>query len=93
MVINVGQYKCYKQHNLRQISLPRLQPFAHAPSIFESTCATANIFVGSKAKRLKACTCEAYAKREKIVCAQSDYKYRRNDLADYHQIPWNVLIR
>ena len=39
----------------------------------------------NKAKRLKAWTCEAYVKREKFVCTQSDYKYSRHDRTDYHQ--------
>ena len=44
-----------------------------------------NIFVRAKAKRPKAWTCDVYVKREKFVCAQSDYKYRRHDRTDYHQ--------
>ena len=47
------------QHNIRQFSLNRVQPCAQAPSFFESTRALANVFVGAKAKRLKAWTCEA----------------------------------
>ena len=39
----------------------------------------------SKAKRRNAWSCEAHVKREKYVCGQSDYKYRRHDRTDYHQ--------
>ena len=81
----VSHYDCSKQHNLRQFSLTRVQPCAQAPSAFESTRAIVDVFVRAKAKRLKAWTCEAYVKREKFVCAQSDYKYRRHDRTDYHQ--------
>ena len=70
----VSHYDCSKQHNLRQFSLTRVQPCAQAPSAFESTRAIVDVFVRAKAKRLKAWTCEAYGKREKFVCAQSDYK-------------------
>ena len=38
-----------------------------------------------KAKRPKTWTCEAYVKRENLVCAQSEYKYCRLDRTDYHQ--------
>ena len=81
----VSHYDCFKQHNLRQFSLTRVQPCAQAPSAFESTRAIVNVFVRAKAKRLKAWTCEAYVKRGKFVCAQSDYKYRRHDRTDYRQ--------
>ena len=81
----VSHYDCSKQHNLRQFSLTRVQPCVQAPSAFESTRAIVNVFVRAKAKRLKTWTCEAYVKREKIVCGQSDYKYRRHDRTDYHQ--------
>ena len=72
----VSHYDCSKQHNLTQFSLTRVQPCSQAPSSFESTRAIVNVFVRAKAKRLKAWTCEAYVKREKFVCAQSDHKYR-----------------
>ena len=39
----------------------------------------------AKAKRRKALTCEAYVKREKLVCAQYDYKYRLHDRTVYNQ--------
>ena len=81
----VSHYDCSKQHNLRHISLTRVQPCSQAPSSFESTRAIVNVFVRAKAKRLKARTCEAYVKPEKFVCAQSDYKYRCHDRTDYHQ--------
>ena len=81
----VSHYDCSKQHNLRQFSLTRVQPCSQAPSSFESTRAIVNVFVRAKAKRLKAWTCEAYVEREKFVCAQSDYKYRRHGRTDYHQ--------
>ena len=81
----VSHYDCSKQHNLRQFSLTRVQPCVQAPSAFETTRAIVNVFVRAKAKRLRAWTCEAYVKREKFVCAQSDYKYRRHDRTDYHQ--------
>ena len=81
----VSHYDCSKQHNLRQFSLTRVQPCIQAPSAFETTRAIVNVFVRAKAKRLRAWTCEAYVKREKFVCAQSDYKYRRHDRTDYHQ--------
>ena len=81
----VSLYDCSKQHNLRQFSLRRVQPCSQAPSCFESTRAIVNVFVRAKAKRFKAWTCEAYVKREKFVCAQSDYKYCRHDRTDYHQ--------
>ena len=61
------------------------KPCVQAPSAFETTRAIVNVFVRAKAKRLRAWTCEAYVKREKFVCAQSDYKYRRHDRTDYHQ--------
>ena len=81
----VSHFDCSKQHNLRQFSLTRVQPCVQAPSACESTRAIANVFVRAKDKRLRAWTCEAYVRREKFVCAQSDYKYRRHDRTDYHQ--------
>ena len=81
----VTHYDCSKQHNLRHFSLTRVQPCAQAPSAFESTRAIANVFVRAKAKRLKAWTCEVYVKREKFVCAHSDYKYSRHDCTEYHE--------
>ena len=81
----VSHYDCSKQHNLRQFSLTRVKPCAQAPSSLESTRAIANVFVRAKAKHHKAWTCEAYVKREKLVCAQSDYECRRHDRTDYHQ--------
>ena len=81
----VSHYDCFKQHNLRQFSLTRVQPCAQASSAFESTRATANAFVRPEAKRLKAWTCEAYVECKTFVCAQFDYKYRRHDRTDYHQ--------
>ena len=80
--LSVSHYDCSKQHNLRQFSLTRVLPCAQAPSAFDSTRAIVNVFVRAKAKRLKAWNCEAYVKREKFVCAQSDYKYRRHDRTD-----------
>ena len=74
-----------QNHNLRQFSLSRVQPYSQAASSFESTRAIVNVFVRAKTKRLKAWTCEAYVKLKKFVCAQSDYKYCRHDRTDYHQ--------
>ena len=70
--------------SLRQFSLTRVQPCAQDTSSLESTRAIANVFVRAKAKRLNAC--EAFVKREKFVCAQSDLKNRRHDRTDYHRI-------
>ena len=81
----VSHYDCSEQYNLRQFSLTRVQPCAQAPSAFESTRAIANVFVRAKDKRLKGWTCEAYVKREKLVCAHPAYKYCRHDRTDYHQ--------
>ena len=88
----VIHYDCSKQHNLRQFSLTRVQPCAQAPFAFESTRAIVNVFVRAKAKRLRAWTCEAYVKREKFVCAQSDYKYRSMIVMIITKILWNVLV-
>ena len=52
---------------------------------FESTRAIANVFVRAKAKPLEAWSCEAHIKRENIVSAQFEYKYRRHVRTDYHQ--------
>ena len=81
----VFYYDCSKQNNLRQFSLTRVQTCEQAPSSLEFTRVVANVYVRAKTKRLKAWTCEAYTKRERFVCAQSDYKYRRHDHADYHK--------
>ena len=81
----VSHYDCSKQHNLQQFRLTRVQPCSQAPYSFESTRAIVNVFVRAKANCLEAWTCGAYVKRKKIVCAQSDYKYRRHDRIDYHQ--------
>ena len=59
--------------------------FSRAPSFLESIRAIAKVFVRARAKRLKACTCEASVKREKFVFAQSDYQYCRHDRTDCHQ--------
>ena len=82
----VSHFDDSKQHIIRQFSLTRVQNSAQAPSVLESTRAISNVFVRAKAKRLKAWTCEAYFKCEKFVCAQSDYKYRRQDRTDCHRI-------
>ena len=79
----VSHYGCSKQNNLRQFSLTRVETCEQAPSSLNYTRVIANVYVRAKAKRLIAWTCEAYAKRERFVCAQSDYKYRRHNHADY----------
>ena len=81
----VSHYDCSKQNNLRQFSLTRVQACEQAPSSIEHTRTIANIYVRAKATRLKAWICNARTKRERFVCAQSDYKYRRHDRTDYHQ--------
>ena len=80
----VSHYDCSRQNNLRQFSLTRVKPCSQAPSSLEYTRVLADVYVRAKAKRLKAWTCEAYIKKERFVCAQSDYKYRRHDRTDYH---------
>ena len=80
-----SHYYCSEQHNLCQFSFTRVQHCAQAPSSSENNRAIANVFVRAKAKRLKAWTNEAFVKREKVVCDQSDYKNRRNDRTDYHE--------
>ena len=81
----VSHYDCSKQNNLRQFSLTRVQACEQAPSSLEHTRTIADIYVRAKATRLKAWICDAKTKRERFVCAQSDYKYRRHDRTDYHQ--------
>ena len=65
--------------------LTRVQPCAQALSALQSTSAFADVFVRDRVKRPEAYTCEVCDKREKLVCAQSYYKYRRFDCTDYHQ--------
>ena len=55
----VSHCDCSKQHNLPQFNLTGVQPYAQAPSAFESSRAIANVFVRAKAKRLKTWTSEA----------------------------------
>ena len=80
----VSHYDCSKQHNLRQFSLTRVEQCSQAPSSLEYTRVIASVYVRAKAKRLKAWTCEAYIKKERYVCSQTNIKYRRQDRTDYH---------
>ena len=80
----VSHYSCSNQKNLLQFILTRFQTCEQAPSSLEYTLVIANLYVRGKAKRSKAWTCEAYTKRKRFVCAQSDFRDRRHDPADYH---------
>ena len=79
----VSHYNCSKRKHFRQFSLTRDQTCEQAPSSLDDTRVIADVYVRAKAKRLTAWICEAYTKRERFVSAQSDYKYRRHDHADY----------
>ena len=81
----VSQYYCSKQHDLLQFIWTPEKTCCQTPTSLESTRAFAKNFVRAKAKCLKAWTCGAYVKREKFVCAQSDYNYPRHDRTNYHQ--------
>ena len=64
----VSHYGCAKQNNLRQFSLLNDEPCKQAPSDIQHTKTQATVYVGAKAKRIKAFKCEAYIKTEKVWC-------------------------
>ena len=80
----VSHYDCSKQNNLRQFSLTRVQACEQAPSSLEHTRTIADVYVRAIATRLKAWICDAKTTRERLVCAQSDYRYRRHDRTDFY---------
>ena len=62
-----SHYDCAKQNNLRQFSLLNVEPCKQVPSDIQHTKTQATVYV--KAKRIKACKCEAYIyiNRKKLV--------------------------
>ena len=88
--LSVSHYDCSKQNNLRQFMLTRVQTCEQAPSSLEYTRVIANVYVRSKAKRLTASTCEAYTKRERFVCAQSNLNIEGMTMLTTILNSWNV---
>ena len=62
-----------------------VQPCAETLSSLETARAITIVFVRAKAERLKTWTWKNHFKREKFVCAQSEYKYPRLDRNDHAQ--------
>ena len=75
----VSHYDCAKQHNLRQFNLLYVKQCPEAPSDIKHASVKARVYVRSKAKRIKAFKCVAYAKKERKICFQGSVKYRRVD--------------
>ena len=75
----VSHYDCAKQNNLRQFSLPNVEPCKQAPSDIQHTKTQATVYVRAKAKKIKAFKCEAYIKTEKVWCSQTFSSSRRYD--------------
>ena len=75
----VSHFDCTKQHNLRQIILLNVKRCTEAPSDIKHASVKARVYVRTKAKRIKAFKCVAYAKKERKFCFQGPVKYRRVD--------------
>ena len=75
----VSQYDCEKQHNLRQFNILNVKQCTEAPSSIQHAIVQARVYVGAKAKRVRAFKCETYAKKERKVCFQGNVKYRHVD--------------
>ena len=80
----VSHYDCEKQHNLRQFNLLNVEQCTEAPSNIQHANIQARVFVGAKAKRIRAFKCDAYAKKERNVGFQGNVKYRRVDRTDWN---------
>ena len=72
-------------HSSASLVFHYAQSNTQAFSSFETTRVHIDVFVLAKAKRLEAWTCEAYAKREKLLCTQSECKHRRHERTKQHQ--------
>ena len=70
---------CEKQHNLCQVNLLNVKQCTEAPSNIQHANIQARVYVGAKAKRIRAFKCEAYAKKEQNICFQGNVKYRRGN--------------
>ena len=77
----VSHYDFSKQHNLRQFSLTQVQPWAQAPSAFESTRAIAKYLSALNASKHGPLKLMPNAK---TLSAQPDHRYHRLDRTDYH---------
>ena len=69
----VTQYDFEKQHNLRQFNLLNVKQCTEAPSNIQHANVQARVYVGAKAKHVRAFKCEAYAK-EQTICFQGNVK-------------------
>ena len=87
----VSQYDCAKQNNLREFSLPNVEPCKQAPSDIQYTKTQATEYVRAKAKRIKAFKCEAYIKTEKVWCSQTFTSRRQYDHLDWGQNTLELL--
>ena len=61
----VSHYDCAKQHNLIQFKLLNVKQCTQARSEIKHASVKARVYVRAKAKRIKAFTCVAYAKKRK----------------------------
>ena len=85
LTLMVSHYDCAKQNNLRQFSLLNVEPCKQAPSDIQHTKTQATVYVGAKAKRIKAFKCEAYIKTDKVWCSQTFTSSRRYDRLQWGQ--------
>ena len=61
----VSHYDCEKQHNLRQFNLINVKHCTEAASNIQHASIKARVSVRTKAKRIKAYKCVAYAKKKR----------------------------
>ena len=81
----VSHCDCAKQNNSRQFSLPNVKPCKQAHSDLQHTKTQETVYVGAKAKRIKAFKFEAYIKTEKSWCSQTFSSSRRYDRLQWEQ--------
>ena len=85
----VSHYDCEKQHKLRKFKLFNVKSCTEAPSIIQHAKVKARVYVRAKTKRGKTFKCEAYAKKERKICIQGSFKFRRVDRSvwNHHTLP------
>ena len=75
----ISHYDCEKQHILRQFNFLNVKQCTEAPLNIQHASVKARVYVRTRAKRIKAHKCVAYAKKERKTCFQGSVKYRRVD--------------
>ena len=81
----VPHYDCETQHNLRQFNLLNVKQCTEGPSSIQHANIQAQVYVRAKTKRVRVFKCEAYAKKERKICFQSNI--------DVLIEPFGIIIR